>query len=67
MAEVELNVMTRQCLSRCLNTIDRLKIELSAWEKEHNQETTKIQWHFHTGDAREKLTSLYPVITSATS
>lgn len=67
MAEIELNVMTRQCLSRRIDTIDKLKGELSAWEAERNLDITKIQWHFQTGDAREKLISLYPVIPSATS
>ncbi len=60
MAEIELNVMTRQCLSRRISTLDKLKCELSAWEMERNRDTAKIQWHFQTGDAREKLISLYP-------
>ncbi len=67
MAEIELNVMTRQCLSRRIDTIDILKSELSAWEIERNQHTAKILWHFHTSDAREKLISLYPIISSVTS
>lgn len=67
MAEIELNVMTRQCLSRRIATMDKLKSELSAWEAERNQDTAKIQWHFQTGDAREKLISLYPVISSVIS
>ena len=67
MAEIELNVMTRQCLSRRIDTIARLKNELSAWETERNRDGAKIRWHFQTGDAREKLISLYPIISSATS
>ncbi len=67
MAEIELNVMTRQCLSRRIGTIDNLQSELSAWETKRNQDTAKIQWHFQTGDAREKLISLYPIISSVTS
>ena len=67
MAEIELNVMTRQCLSRRIDTTVRLKKELSAWETECNRNEAKIQWHFQTGDAREKLISLYPVISSVTS
>lgn len=67
MAEIELNVMTRQCLSRRIDTIARLKNELSAWETERNRDEAKIQWHFQTGDAREKLISLYPIISSVTS
>ena len=67
MAEIELNVMTRQCLSRRIDTIARLKNELSAWETERNRDKAKIRWHFQTGDAKEKLISLYPIISSATS
>ena len=67
MAEIELNVMTRQCLSRRISSIEKLKCELSAWEAERNKDTAKIQWHFQTGNAREKLISLYPVLQSATS
>ena len=67
MAEIELNVMARQCLSRRINTITRLKNELSAWETGRNRDEAKIRWHFQTGDAREKLISLYPIISSITS
>lgn len=64
MAEIELNVMTRQCLSRRIETIDLLTAELNAWEEERNKTEAKITWHFQTGDAREKLISLYPIITA---
>ena len=67
MVEIELNVMTRQCLSCRIDTITRLKNELSAWETERNRDEAKIRWHFQTGDAREKLISLYPIVSSATS
>ncbi len=43
MAEIELNVMTHQCLSRRIDTIARLKNELSTWETEHNRDETKIR------------------------
>lgn len=66
MAEIELNVMTRQCLSRRISTIELLRQELSAWEDERNQAQAKIKWHFQTGDARNKLISLYPLIESTT-
>lgn len=66
MAEIELNVMTRECLSRRISTLDKLKCELSAGEMERNRDTAKIQWHFQTGDAREKLISLYPTLSSVT-
>ena len=66
MAEIEFNVMTRQCLSRRISTLDKLKCELLAWEMERNWDAAKIQWHFQTGDAREKLISLYPTLSSVT-
>ncbi len=60
MAEIELNIMTRQYLARRIEDISLLWNELSAWETERNNNKAKIQWHFQTGDAREKLISLYP-------
>ena len=59
-AEIELNVMTRQCLSRRIDSIDKLKSELTAWEKEKNEAGAKVNWQFRTKDARIKLVSLYP-------
>ena len=67
MAEIELNVMTRQCLSRRIDSIERLRSELAAWEVERNQELAKIKWHFQTADARIKLISLYPTIPSTST
>lgn len=46
MAEIELNIMTRQCLSRRIESIGLLKEELDAWEKERNKKEAKITWHF---------------------
>ena len=59
-AEIELNVMTRQCLSRRIDSIETLKTELTAWERERNNLEAKVNWHFRTKDARVKLVSLYP-------
>ena len=64
MAEIELNVLTRQCLSRRIGTLEALRSEIIAWEAERNQNHEKILWHFQTGDARTKLISLYPTIIS---
>lgn len=60
-AEIELNVMTRQCLRR-INNIDLLRKELSAWESHRNNENAKVNWQFRTKDARIKLKSLYPIL-----
>ena len=61
-AEIELNVMTRQCLSRRISSIENLQSELSVWENERNNKQAGVNWQFKTSDARIKLTSLYPNI-----
>lgn len=60
MAEIELNVMTRQCLSRRIAGINELRQELAAWETDRNRTGANIYWHFTADNAREKLVSLYP-------
>ena len=59
-AEIELNVMTRQCLSRRIEGMELLRKELAAWESDRNAHTACIQWQFTNDKARTKLTSLYP-------
>jgi len=60
MCEIELNVMTRQCLSRRIDNIETLQTELAVWESNRNSEGATINWQFRTKDSRVKLTSLYP-------
>lgn len=59
-AEIELNVMTRQCLSRRIGSLEHLTAELAAWEQKRNNQASKVNWHFRTKDARQKRISLYP-------
>ena len=54
-AEIELNVMTRQCLSRRIENIAKLREELAAWEVKRNTVAAKVNWQFRTVDARVKL------------
>lgn len=62
MAEIELGILGRQCLTRRLENIDTLRKETKAWEKSRNQAETKVNWQFTTADARIKLRRLYPSI-----
>lgn len=62
MAEIELNVMTRQCLKRRIPDIDLLRSETSSWEADRNNANCKIKWQFTTDQARIRLVSLYPKI-----
>jgi hypothetical protein len=60
MAEIELGILGRQCLSQRIDTIDRLRNEAKAWEKGRNNARAKVNWQFTTADARVKLRRLYP-------
>src|SRR5262249_38936566 len=60
MAECELSVLSRQCLSRRLPDAEQLATELRAWVARRNQATVKLHWSFRVADARTKLDHLYP-------
>jgi hypothetical protein len=60
MAEIELGILGRQCLSRRIDNIAELRSEVKAWEATRNSVGTKVNWQFTTADARIKLTKLYP-------
>jgi hypothetical protein len=62
MAEIELSVLTRQCLDRRIPDQVTLKGEVAAWEERRNAESRTIDWQFTTVDARIKLKRLYPSI-----
>ena len=64
MAEIELSVLTRQCLSRRMGDVVELKREVKAWESGRNQSQTGVDWHFTAEDARIKLKRLYPKVQS---
>lgn len=64
-AEIELNVMTRQCLSRRLADISVVSEELTAWAKSRNNDNSIVNWHFTANVARNKLKSLYPKFDSS--
>jgi transposase len=60
MAEIELSVLSKQCLDRRIPDADTLKTEVAAWEAKRNQTANTVDWRFTTQDARIKLKHLYP-------
>ena len=60
MAETELSVLSRQCLSRRIPDQQTLRREVAAWEAERNAKGSTVDWRFTTEDARIKLKRLYP-------
>jgi hypothetical protein len=61
MAEVEISVLTEQCLDRRLGCQEVLTKEVAAWEAERNAAQATIDWRFTIPNARDKLRKLYPV------
>lgn len=65
MAEIELSVLSNQCLDQRIADAEHLIAESGAWAEERNRAKATVQWRFTTADARIKLKKLYPVITPA--
>jgi hypothetical protein len=61
MAEIEIGVLSAQCLDRRIPDIATLKPETSAWETQRNAAGATIKWRFTVQDARCRLSHLYPV------
>ena len=59
-AEIELSVLSRQCLDQRIETAEALCREVAAWEEPRNERAAEVQWRFTTADARIKLRHLYP-------
>jgi len=64
MAEIELNVLTGQCLNRRIDDIEIVRKEVTAWAKFRNNKNAKVNWQFTTENARIKLSRLYPTLES---
>jgi len=60
MAEIELAILSSQCLDRRIPDEDTLTTEVAAWEQTRNETATRVDWRFTTADARIKLRHLYP-------
>jgi len=60
MAEIELSILSRQCLRQRIGSAEKLANQAKAWEQARNNKQAKIDWQFTTEDARIKLKRLYP-------
>jgi len=64
MAEIELNVLMKQCLAGRIPDLETVKVQTEAWQTSRNNKNAKINWQFTTEDARIKLRKLYPTFES---
>ena len=60
MAEIELSVFERLCLSKRIPDEPSLELEVKALQEERNAKQAAVNWQFRTDDARIKLKRLYP-------
>lgn len=63
MAEIELSILSKQCLSKRIPDQKRLAKEIGAWAKKRNDFSSSMKWRFTTKNARIKLKKLYPTIS----
>jgi DDE superfamily endonuclease len=64
MAELELSALSRICLSRRINSTQKLDREIQAIVKERNELKIKVEWQFSISQAREKLSRHYEKVKS---
>jgi hypothetical protein len=62
MAEIELSILSRQCLDRRIPDQEALTIEVAAWQTKRNAIARPMEWRFTNEDARVKLKKLYPIL-----
>ena len=63
MAEIELSVLSGQCLDRPMGARPTLEHEVAAWEADRNAARATVEWRFTSAAARTKLHGLYPPVS----
>jgi DDE superfamily endonuclease len=61
-AEIELSILSRQCLDRRIPDLATLKQEVQSHQQSRDALGRKVNWRFTTENARIKLKRLYPSI-----
>ena len=61
-AEIELRILSTQCLNRRIPDMPALKYEIAEWQNQRNILNAKVDWQFSNENARIKLKRLYPTL-----
>lgn len=64
MVEIEISVLSRQCLNQRIATYQKLESEVAAWRRHRDASGERIKWMFDVGAARQKLGRAYPTYAS---
>jgi len=59
MAEIEINIMDRQCTGGRIASKEKLQNEVKKWAKNRNKTKCTIEWKFTRQDADKKLSKHY--------
>ena len=59
MAEIEISVLTKQCLGRRLATLPNVQRHAAIWSRDRNRRKATINWTFKRSDARRVFPELY--------
>ena len=62
MAEIELSILSRQCMTGYFESREQLTTAVAQWEQARNNQHAGINWRFTTADARIKMRKLYPIL-----
>lgn len=60
MAEIEISILSRQCLKQRVGSLEHLAEVTQQWTQARNLQQAKINWCFDVTQARTKLSRLYP-------
>jgi hypothetical protein len=60
MVEIEISVLSKQCLDDRIPDEISLRHEIAAWQNHRNQKHATVHWQFSSSDARSKFRRLYP-------
>jgi len=66
MVEIELSILSKQCLDRRIGDMETLEHEVLAWAEQRNDQNATVQWQFTQVKARDKLGEFYPNPASLT-
>jgi hypothetical protein len=61
MVEIELSILSKQCLDRRIGDMNTLDSEMTAWTKQRNDQRATVKWRFTKNDARVKLQKFYNI------
>lgn len=60
MAEIEISILSRQCLKQRIASLDDLNRLTTRWTQQRNAQQARIKWCFDVSQARTRLARLYP-------